>query len=138
MAGTLTEAAGPVPYNLLESAVVGGDRLGLTDSTAHFLRAVDKLPRGGVVVVPPGKYIAEGLPVRDGLYYVGAGIGKADGSTGTQITLPAVPSTHMFAWDGATTGYGGGVSGCYLSGGLTTDYDCITLAGATVDRKSVV
>jgi len=125
----------PVDFGTLDSASVtnfGADRTGISDSSEAFTDAADSLPRGGLVVIPPGKYIAEGLPIRDGLYYVGAGIGKADGSTGTQITLPAVPSTHMFAWDGATTGYGGGVSGCYLSGGLTTDYDCITLAGATV------
>ncbi len=134
MASSLTPQAGPVPYNFMESAVVtmfGADKTGVANSSAAFIAAANALTSGGVVVIPPGKYIVEGLPIRDGLYYVGAGVGKTDGSTGTYLALPAVPSTHMFVWDGAATGFGGGVSGCYLYGGGTTTYDCLDVSAAT-------
>lgn len=117
MASSLTAQAGPVPYNFMESAVVtmfGADKTGVANSSAAFIAAANALTSGGVVVIPPGKYIVEGLPIRDGLYYVGAGVGKTDGSTGTYLALPAVPSTHMFVWDGAATGFGGGMSGCMM------------------------
>lgn len=134
MASSLTTQAGPVPYNFMESAVVtmfGADKTGVANSSAAFIAAANALTSGGVVVIPPGKYIVEGLPIRDGLYYVGAGVGKTDGSTGAYLALPAVPSTHMFVWDGAATGFGGGVSGCYLYGGGTTTYDCLDVSAAT-------
>lgn len=127
MAGTLTQAAGPRPYTFLDSVVAGGDPTGTRDSSAAFIAAANKLSRGGVVAIPPGKYLVQGLPIRDGLYWVGAGVGKTDGSTGTYLSLPASPSSHMFSWDGAATGFGGGISGCYLYGGSTDTYDCIDL-----------
>ncbi len=137
MAATFTPAAGALPPNL-PFTVVGGDPSGATDSSAAFIAAANSLPRGGVVAIPPGKYIVQGLPVRDGLYYIGAGVGKTDGSTGTYLTLPAAPSSNMFIWDGETTGYGGGISGCYLYGGNTVTYDCIDLAGASVQSHRFV
>lgn len=141
MAGTLTNAAGPVPFNSMQSAVVtdfGADRTGATESTAAFIDAANSLARGGVVVIPPGKYIVEGLPIRDGLYWSGAGMGETDGSTGSYLELPAVPSANMFTWGGATTGYGGGVSGCYLYGGNSATYDCIDLSGGSVQSHRFV
>lgn len=138
MTNVMTTSAAPTGYNFLESAVVGGPRTGTVDVTAHFLAAIAKLPRGGVVVIPPGKYMVEGLPIRDGLYYVGAGVGKTDGSTGTYLTLPAVPSSNMFIWDGAVSGYGGGISGCYLYGGNSVTYDCIDLSPATTQINQFI
>lgn len=138
MPGTLSQAASPSPYNFLNSVVAGGDATGVTDSSAAFIAAANKLPRGGIVAIPPGEYIVQGLPIRNGLYWVGAGVGKTGGSTGTYLTLPASPSSHMFVWDGDTTGYGGGVSGVYAHGGLTTTYDCIDLTGASVGSHKFV
>ena len=130
MAATFTPAAGALPPNL-PFTVVGGDPSGATDSSAAFIAAANSLPRGGVVAIPPGKYIVQGLPVRDGLYYLGAGVGKTDGSTESYLALPDAPSSSMFIWDGETTGYGGGISGCYLYGGNTATYDCIDLSACS-------
>lgn len=141
MASSLTTQAGPVPYNFMESAVVtmfGADKTGVANSSAAFTAAAAALPRGGVVQIPPGKYIVEGLPLRDGLYYIGAGVGKTDGSTGSYLALPAVPSANMFIWDGATNGYGGGISGCYLYGGNSVTYDCIDLSPATTQINQFI
>ena len=134
MAGILSDKAGPIRWDALGGVSVlekGADPTGGRDSSSAFIAAANSLPRGGVVAIPPGKYIVQGLPVRDGLYWVGAGVGKTDGSTGTYLTLPAAPSSSMFIWDGETTGYGGGISGCYLYGGNSTTYDCIDLSAST-------
>ena len=131
MAGILSDKSGPIRWDALGGVSVlekGADPTGGRDSSAAFIAAANALPRGGVVFIPPGKYIVEGIPIRDGLYWVGAGVGETDGSTGTYLTLPAAPSSSMFIWDGEATGYGGGISGCYLYGGNTATYDCIDLS----------
>lgn len=120
--------AGAVNVRDSEYGAVGD---GVVDDSDAFIAAAAALPNGGIVFIPPGKYVVEGLPIRDGLYWSGAGMGKTDGSTGTYLSLPASPSSHMFIWDGAATGFGGGVSGCYLYGGNTVTYDCIDVSAST-------
>lgn len=139
MSSYLSSAAGPVKPGPFVSVIdKGADPTGARESSAAFIDAANSLARGGVVVIPPGKYIVEGLPLRDGLYYVGAGVGETDGSTGTYLALPAVPSSNMFIWDGAVSGYGGGISGCYLYGGNSVTYDCIDLSPATTQINQFI
>lgn len=112
MASSLTAQAGPVPYNFMESAVVtmfGADKTGVANSSAAFIAAANALTSGGVVVIPPGKYIVEGLPIRDGLYYVGAGVGKTDGSTGT--SRPQNGTFDIGAYEYPVSTQTGGFSG---------------------------
>jgi len=110
-----------LPVGLPYVVVTGADQNGTLDSTAAFMRAMNSLgSRRGVVFVPPGKYAVQGLPLKSGLYWCGAGHGSVAGADGTYLTLPGSPSASaMFVAspDGSGDLYGSGVKGMYAAGG---------------------
>lgn len=117
----------------------GADRDGVINSSQAFIDAANSLPNGGVISIPSGKYIVEGLPCRPGVYWKGVGVGKTDASSGTYLILPVSPSQTMFRWDsGAISGYGGGISGCTLEGNNTIVYDAIDLSSASAIHRFVI
>lgn len=97
----------------------GADPAGVNDSSAAFRAAVTALPaRGGVVMVPAGVYVAQNIPIRDGVTFKGAGAFRATTGLGTEIQLPASPTANLFVWEGAVvTGEGGGFYDMSMVGG---------------------
>lgn len=131
-----------IPYtmanalNAVSPMTFGADPTGVLDSSAAVLSAIAQLgARGGVVIFPPGIFNVQGLPLRSGLYYRGAGRGSLSGSTGTTLNLPAAPTTHLFISDATSDIYGGGVADMSLGGGQLRNasplYDCFNFSTMT-------
>ena len=99
---------------------VSADPTGVSDASLAFSMIVAKAGgRRGIIIVPPGKFTAQGIPCYPGLYFQGAGRGALDESTGTSINLPAGATSNMFLCTSPTNDFiGGGVADMDLNGGL--------------------
>ena len=109
------------PFPVLQPAVTvtGADPTGTTDSSAAFIAAANSLgARRGTVWIPPGKYRVQNLPLKSGLYWVGAGQGAIDGSNGVYLGPIASPTLPCFVCvpDGSGDLYGSGISNMYVAG----------------------
>lgn len=97
-----------------------------TDDDVQINAAIAALPAaGGVVVLGPGNFVAEGITLVPGVWIRGAGI-----QTGTTISLPAVPASAMFVSGAEATFKGGGISDLYLAG-LDAGKNCIDFSAVT-------
>jgi hypothetical protein len=121
--GTLTV------FNVRDYGAVGD---GSTNDTAAITAALNDAHAagGGIVYFPTGIYVAQGLPLYQNVYHVGAGAGA------TTIELPTNPTANLFQAPPAATFQRGGFNNLTLSGQGTTVYDGISFANITQYNSS--
>jgi len=101
----------------INAGMYGIDATGVAESTTEFQAAAAALDNtlGGTILIPPGTYVAEDIPLDTGTpgFAPIQWIGSGDGST--QITLPSSPSASMFVL--STTGN--------IAGGCVRDMELV-------------